>query len=138
MVRKSRPRSSSLFLMELILGILFFTIASAICVQIFIKSHLMSQEATVLNQAVSICSNAAEAFAATDTKLLFDGSSTDYYDQEFHPCKEDEAIYQLQVDLSTKRDREMIYANISMKQIVDNKVIYDLTTAKHIQRRVTR
>ena len=33
---------SSLFLLELILAVLFFSVASALCIQIFTKAHLMS------------------------------------------------------------------------------------------------
>lgn len=66
MIRKNRPRSSSLFLMELILAILFFSIASAVCVQFFVKSHLLSRESRVLSQAVNECSNIAEVFDASE------------------------------------------------------------------------
>lgn len=68
MNRRNRAKSSSLFLLELILAILFFSIASAVCVQIFVKSHLMSAEAQALNLAVSECSGAAEVIAASDSE----------------------------------------------------------------------
>ena len=66
---KNRPRSSSLFLMELILAILFFSVASAVCVQIFVKSHLISRQSEELSQAVTLCTNSAEAFAASDARF---------------------------------------------------------------------
>ena len=44
---------SSLFLLELILAVLFFSVASALCIQIFTKAHLMSQDARDLNFAVN-------------------------------------------------------------------------------------
>lgn len=44
--------TSSLFLLELILAVLFFSVASALCIQIFTKAHLMSQDARDLNFAV--------------------------------------------------------------------------------------
>ena len=34
-----RPRTSSLFLLELIFSILFFSVASAICIQIFVRDQ---------------------------------------------------------------------------------------------------
>lgn len=67
MIRKNRPRASSLFLMELILAILFFSIASAVCVQFFVKSHLLSRDADALNHAVNECSNIAEILNTTDS-----------------------------------------------------------------------
>ena len=45
--------TSSLFLLELILAVLFFSVASALCIQIFTKAHLMSQDARDLNFAVN-------------------------------------------------------------------------------------
>lgn len=67
MIRKNRPRASSLFLMELILAILFFSIASAVCVQFFVKSHLLSQDADALNHAVNECSSIAEILNTADS-----------------------------------------------------------------------
>ena len=60
MVRRNRARSSSLFLMELIIAILFFSASSAVCVQFFVKSHILSQNAQRLNHAVNECSGIAE------------------------------------------------------------------------------
>lgn len=67
MVHRSRARSSSLFLMELILAILFFSVASAVCVEFFVKSHLMSQDSEKLTRAVNECSGAAEIVCASDS-----------------------------------------------------------------------
>ncbi len=49
MKHRNRAQSSSLFLLELILAILFFSLASAVCVQFFVKSHLLSRDARNLN-----------------------------------------------------------------------------------------
>ena len=54
---------SSLFLLELILAVLFFSVASALCIQIFTKAHLMSQDARDLNFAVNEVSSMAEQIA---------------------------------------------------------------------------
>ena len=50
-----RPRTSSLFLLELIFSILFFSVASAICIQIFVRAHTLSRDARALHTAVSAC-----------------------------------------------------------------------------------
>ena len=60
MIRRSRAQSSSLFLMELILAILFFSITSAVCVQFFVKSHLLSRSSDALNYAANECASVAE------------------------------------------------------------------------------
>ena len=59
MQRKPAKRSS-LFLLELIIAILFFCLASAVCVRFFVRSHVMEQETTELNLAVDQAVSAAE------------------------------------------------------------------------------
>ncbi len=67
MAYKYTSHKSSLFLLELILAILFFSIASAVCVQLFVKSHLLSRQAEILSIAVNECSDAAEIILSADT-----------------------------------------------------------------------
>ena len=66
MVRRNRARSSSLFLMELIIAILFFSVFSAVCVQFFVKSHLLSNDANALTHAVNECASTAEMIHTAD------------------------------------------------------------------------
>ena len=62
-MRQPRTHSgSSLFLMELILAILFFSVASAVCVQLFARAHTASEQSAALNRAVLAAESAAEAF----------------------------------------------------------------------------
>lgn len=65
--QKNRARSSSLFLMELILAILFFSVASAVCVQFFVKSHLLNLDSNILTHAVNECSGVAEIITTADS-----------------------------------------------------------------------
>ena len=53
---------SGLFLMELIVSILFFSLAGAICVKLFVGSHLLSQKSVELNHSLEWCQNTAEIF----------------------------------------------------------------------------
>lgn len=149
MIRRSRAQSSSLFLMELILAILFFSVTSAVCVQFFVKSHLLSQESKILSRAVNECSNVAEIYDSSDSienafSLLnasYPGTSVGketeslaviYYDETFSPCTEAEAFYTLTTDF-TEED-SMLKADI---KVADSKasVIYELNTKHHIARR---
>ena len=68
MARNDTSHKSSLFLLELIMAILFFSIASAVCVQLFVKSHLLSKQAEILSIAVNECSDAAEIIYSADTE----------------------------------------------------------------------
>ena len=67
MARKTRVRRSSIFLLELIIAILFFSVLSAVCTQVFVKARDLSQEAQLLSEAVCICSNSAELVRSAET-----------------------------------------------------------------------
>lgn len=72
-MKKYTSHKSSLFLIELIIAIAFFTLAGGICLQLFVKSHLLSREASQLSDAVNLASSAAEIFRqcnGDDTLLL--------------------------------------------------------------------
>lgn len=59
-MKKQVRGGSALFLLELMISMLFFSVTAACCVQVFAKAHLMSQKANNLSMAVSYASNAAE------------------------------------------------------------------------------
>lgn len=70
---------ASLFLMEMILVLLFFSLASGICAQLFVKSNLLSNKTKEITCAVGMAQNAAEAFYGTngdvvEMSTLFPGS----------------------------------------------------------------
>lgn len=149
MIRRSRARSSSLFLMELILAILFFSITSAVCVQFFVKSHLLSRESKALSQAVNECSNIAELYDSADSveealsllKANYPGVSIEdnscgpamiYYDETFSLSEKEAASYMLKA-VFTEEDT-MLNAVITVTSS-DDSVIYELNTSHHTARR---
>lgn len=148
MIRRNRAKSSSLFLLELILAILFFSIASAVCVQFFVKSHLLSRDARELNVAVTEVSNAAELVdAADDIPSVFElvqseypdskaeGTShlSIYFDQDLQSCTEHHAVYVLSIDLSEKE--YMIIGTLNMTRLENSEQIYSLDISHHLKRR---
>lgn len=150
MKHRNRAQSSSLFLLELILAILFFSLASAVCVQFFVKSHLLSRDARNLNYAVNECSGIAEIVNASDgtadalafIQQLYENAKTDgpssirvYYSDEFTPCSPADSSYSLLTAL-TEED-EMLTADISMTETASGSPIYQLTVRRHLQRRPT-
>ena len=60
---------SSLFLMEMIIAILFFSLASAVCIQLFAKSHLLSTQTVNRNHAVIWAQNLAESYLSAEGDL---------------------------------------------------------------------
>lgn len=111
---RSTHSKSGLFLMELILVILFFSIAGAICIQIFVKAHLLSRSASELNRAVALAQSAAAGLEAGNGSLedlalqfpegILDTDTDDslshftvYYDDAWKPCGKASAVYSLNV-----------------------------------------
>ena len=154
MIRKRRAQSSSLFLMELILAILFFSITSAVCVQFFVKSHLLSQRSQVLTQAVNECSSIAEIFKTSDSLSSavdvivaeYPSASTSisehtdtratlvlYFDEQFVFCDKDVHTYELRISLS--EENTMLSAQMEVQKVTDASVIYQLDTVHHLARR---
>ena len=120
--------TSSLFLLELILAVLFFSVASALCIQIFTKAHLMSQDARDLNFAVNEVSSMAEQMP--DDSLQ---DTAAYYDSSYASCEKADAVYVLTVHYEP--EDTLLKAHISMDTVADNRNIYTLDVTKHRQRR---
>ncbi|MGN1148542.1 MAG: hypothetical protein ACI4TB_08970 [Lachnospiraceae bacterium] len=78
-----KSSKSSLFLMELIISILFFSLASAACIQLFVKAHLMDIRTKEQNQAVIWSQNLSSLWQASSGDLLavFNQLSDDYDNQ---------------------------------------------------------
>ena len=144
--------TSSLFLLELILAVLFFSVASALCIQIFTKAHLMSQDARDLNFAVNEVSSMAEQISAgtlhSDTVASSDDIASDpstqmpddslqdaaaYYDSSYASCEKADAVYVLTVHYEP--EDTFLKAHISMDTVADNRNIFTLDVTKHRQRR---
>ena len=84
---------SGLFLMELIIAICFFAVASAICVQLFANAHILSQRSKGIQMAVLNAQSVAEGFRGLngDMEALAylwqayanDGSFTAWFDDDW-------------------------------------------------------
>ena len=61
---------TSLFLMELIIAILFFAIASAICLRLFVGAHLLSEKDKNLNHALVWAQDLSESFYGCEGRIL--------------------------------------------------------------------
>lgn len=120
--------TSSLFLLELILAVLFFSVASALCIQIFTKAHLMSQDARDLNFAVNEVSSMAEQMP--DDSLQ---DAAAYYNSSYASCEKADAVYVLTVHYEP--EDTLLKAHISMDTVADNRNIFTLDVTKHRQRR---
>ena len=133
-MRSQSGSRSSLFLIELIIAILFFSLGAAVCVQAFAKAHTLTAQARDLSFASSTVSSAASVVRYTDGALediqtYFPGAFADgediavCYGSDLAPCGPEGAAYTLRIrtggdapDVRTAelrmdgRDGEEIYA----------------------------
>ena len=149
MERSKSTNGSGLFLLELTFAILFFAIASSVCLQIFAKAHTMTSDAAELSRAVAECSSAAEIVdSAGSSEELFGTFSAAYpmcsisgttlevsYDKSFEPCSDDAAAqYKMTVGISEGSGG--ITAEIAFSS-ADGE-IYSLSVFRHIQGRAEK
>lgn len=133
---------SSLFLMEMIVTLLFFSIASAICVQLFAQSHILSRQADELNIAVSVSQSFIEVMRGTDggidaiaeqfpyAERISTSSLEQYYDADYTECSYEDACYVAEVTLSQTNAFQIMdtrFINLETKEI-----IYELSATKYI------
>ena len=67
MEKKNLSRSGTL-LLELMASILIFSLAAAVCVQVFVDAHSLSADAQALASGVAYCANAAEVLRSADSR----------------------------------------------------------------------
>ncbi len=82
-----RHNKSSLFLMELILSILLFSLCSAVCVQLFVAAYQKEQDAQALTWAAMLCDSVAAQIRTGEKDFDFYVTS---YDSSFRPCEDEE------------------------------------------------
>ena len=113
---------SSLFLIELIIAILFFSIGSAVCVRAFMKAHSLSTEAKDLSFASAQVSSMASVLKYTDRSYASirehfpDAAKSGdvFYDEEGTSCPEKDAVFTLHAE--TSEESGMIHAQIYMER----------------------
>ena len=138
-MNKQPAKRSSLFLMELIIAILFFSLASTVCVRIFVKSHTLEEESIQLNHAVLVTSSVAEIFRNQENPFEIlemqypDGVKSDnhyqfFYAKDWSLCNKDEAVYTVIADFAKVSSFEI--ADIQV--ITSKQSIYDLSVKKYV------
>jgi len=119
-MRQQNRSKSTLFLMELIIVIFFFSICAAICVNVFGSAQQMARDSHNLSNAVMAARSAAGCYKSADGDIsaavdLLDGAmSADrgivYYDREWQQvASADESRFYLLID-SLERSGEAVVA----------------------------
>lgn len=126
---------TSLFLMELIIVILFFSVSSVVCVQLFVNAHMTNQATTRLSNGNTVMTNLAECFIGCDADLseiqgLYDYSKYDpelntltvFYNSEWNLCEDNEDVAYT-ASLYTYYDDNMAIGNITILDLEGNTII---------------
>ncbi len=113
---------SALFLMELIIVILFFALTSAVCMQVFVKAHLIAEDTGSMNQAILAANNAAECFFefSDDTKMVESVMSESFHSTDYT------------YNLSFTEDENYRYMTFNFYKNGKDDSIYTRTFLKHI------
>lgn len=138
--------------MELIIAILFFSLAAAICIQLFVKSHMISERSIALNHSILLAQNTAEIFYATNgdpekmasllgcgessgTAAIADSDNTStltlFYTDKFDcldPAEAASAVFQQTISLYADSDPALITCHIVISELSSGDVIYSLDT----------
>lgn len=142
MNNRFRKSKTSLFLMELIITIMFFSVCAAVCLQLFVKTHLLGKDTMELNHAVAEAQCFAEIMRGTDGSIqkitaLYPDAVSDgesffevYYDEQFIKCDYSNAAYIADVTLSP--DGYIQNMTVRIVRMSDNKEIYTLNATKYM------
>lgn len=92
MVKRQRASGSSLFLMELIIAIMLFCLASSVCILAFVNSHLMHKASNLSNKAVATVQNTAESIRSGETTEEIIYNLSKLYPETFSGADLDELL----------------------------------------------
>lgn len=117
---------SGLFLLELIIAILFFSLSSAICIQIFVKAHLLNEQSIQKSQANQIASNIIEIYKNDQLETTYKvDSHYIYFNEDGKNVNKDKAYYIADIDLQKTQ--------IAIQISCQNKKIYSIKYKHHRQ-----
>lgn len=143
---KTSTNRSTMFLMEIIIAILFFSLVSAVCLRVFTKTHQMNAETENLNNAVNIAANTAELLRHSEGNLggvkdeyplsaIADDTLTAYYDAEWNACSDTGAAYQMRVVLPSAFASDGLHVYNIEIQDIGGADIYTLAVEQYVPNR---
>ncbi len=136
-------RRSSLFLLELMISILMFSVASAWCVRLFVTARTIVSETEIQMQARNLATGYAELFLASEdfeTFLLEEGARKEgmqannlycfFYNEDWSGCNEDEAVFYSEVMIMD--EGEFVKCSFRFSELEGKDVIYLLNVEKYV------
>ncbi len=134
----TKGSKTKLFLLEMVIILLFFAFAGAVCMNLFAKAKMISEQSTDLTQAMLQAQAAAEAVKTTggderELEKLIGGAPDEaglivYYDREWNPVKEKaNSVYAMKIELG--REAGTLDSSISVDKA--GAMIYDLNVSQY-------
>ncbi len=131
-MENKRSSKLSLFLMELIVAIMFFSLSAAICVRLFASAHVLAEKTGNLESAIMWTQNLSEAFTAKkgdlekiaelypDSYIVSDSDSEEagsliiIFDKNWEPMAKylSDASYEVILSAATK-DASEVYSDVT-------------------------
>lgn len=107
MIRYERSKSS-MFLLEILINILLFSILCVCSLQFFIKSYQLTENTTTLHHAVTACNNVAAVYqsgsvSTSSIQKAFPNAIVDngfiyiYFDENYQECDAQDVAYYITV-----------------------------------------
>ena len=96
---------SGAFLLEFVIILLVFSLASAVCVRLFFTARSLAEGSDELDSAVAAATRASETLKSADgsdaaSDAVFGASRAIYLDEAWRECAEGDAVYTISADLS--------------------------------------
>ena len=108
MIRYERTKSS-MFLMEILINILLFSLLCVCSLQFFIKALKLTDDTTTLHHAVTACNNVAAIYETSDGDIAdiweiysyalhVDGQVMIYFDEHYEECSREDSTYYILIN----------------------------------------
>lgn len=140
-MRKYKSSGSSIFLMEIILNILLFSILLCISLQFLMKAHTLTNKTTRLERAVTACANVASIYESGDGSFAslqqefphcmnYGDFLIIYLDADFLSCEPDDMKYSVVVEFQNDGSVDGL-AQVDIRCDFESDTIYEISAGKY-------
>ena len=126
---KKIHKQSSLFILELIISITFFVLSTLVCVQIFVKSHEISNQTKDVTIAMNYCTGVLEEFENDPTLYQNKKEYFKYYNQNWEKSSKKKATYTIYIYCKEENSLK----KIQVKAYQQKKKIYSLNDEVYVK-----
>lgn len=124
---RSRPKSSAL-LMELLIVILFFMIASMILIRVFAAARLQSEKAEMITDSLSEAQNVADRlYVSEEPEILLESLGFSSQDGVW---VRDSGKYRMEALIAEERDEAGIFRRQEVRVISEDEMLFSLPCSR--------